>query len=353
MSRPLLAWYDRQRRDLPWRRTRDPYAIWVAEIMLQQTQVATVVPYYERWLQTLPTAAQLAAAETEVVLGLWAGLGYYARARNLQAAARLLVRDHGGQFPDDYHAARRLPGIGEYTAGAILSIAYNQRLPAVDGNVQRVLGRVFALEGELRQGPGKREVTRLAAEAVPAERPGDHNQALMELGATICLPRRPACATCPLEALCLARWQGRETALPPPRPQRARAVQRVAAVVWQGGRLLIARRPAEGVWGGLWELPNVALAAGQDPAVALAAYLQQAFGLRAEVGDKLQELRHSIMDQRVTLSVYQATWRGSQVQLRDHEASAWVLPEDLPGYALPAPHRRIGQLLTPRGQPLS
>jgi A/G-specific adenine glycosylase len=353
LSRPLLAWYDLSQRDLPWRRTHDPYAIWIAEIMLQQTQVATVVPYYERWLQALPTVEQLAVADPQVVLGLWAGLGYYSRARNLQAAARLIVSDYEGVFPRDYHAARSLPGIGEYTAGAILSIAYGQRLPAVDGNVQRVLGRVFALAGELRQGPGKREVARLAAEAVPAARPGDHNQALMELGATICLPRRPACEQCPLTALCLARRQGRETAIPPPRPQPSRRVQRVAVVLWQRGCLLLARRPAEGVWGGLWELPNVELAAGEDPAAALGEYLQQAFGLRAQVGEPWQEIRHSIMDQRITLSVYQATCRGSKVRLRDHEEGAWVAPADLAGYALPAPHRRIGQLLTPWGQPLS
>ncbi len=219
LTRRLLDWYDASKRELPWRATADAYRVWVSEIMLQQTQVATVLPYYERFLAAFPTVSRLAEAPLDEVLRLWSGLGYYRRARSLHAAARVVVERHGGSFPSALEAALALPGVGRYTAGAVLSIAYGLRLPAVDANAERVLSRVFVIEGDTRVGPAKRDLHAIAAKTAPADRPGDHNQALMELGARLCTPRRPQCTECPLADLCQARASGMEERFPAPRPR--------------------------------------------------------------------------------------------------------------------------------------
>ncbi len=253
LSEALLDHYDRNARDLPWRRTGDPYAIWVAEVMLQQTQVVTVVPFYERWMARFPTVESLAAAELEDVLEVWAGLGYYRRARNLHRAA-LLVRDHhGGRMPRAAAELRTLPGVGAYTAGAIASIAYGEAEPAVDGNVRRVLSRLFDLER-----PTPASLERLARDLLDAERPGDTNQALMELGATICRPRSPDCPACPLERACLARRRGTVEERPPRSKRSPVPEVEVTAfvVVDPGEQTLLVRRPPEGLLGGLWEFPS-------------------------------------------------------------------------------------------------
>ncbi|MFW5868776.1 MAG: A/G-specific adenine glycosylase, partial [Armatimonadota bacterium] len=223
----LLAWFDAHRRDLPWRRTSDPYRIWVSEIMLQQTQVDRVIDYYERFLVAFPTVEALAEAPIDDVLRLWEGLGYYSRARNLHAAARVIVQEHGGEFPRSPEAIRALPGIGEYTAGAVQSIAFGVPVPAVDANVIRVLARLFAVEGDVSAGEERRRIADLAAEVVPDDRPGDFNQALMELGALLCIPGRPGCLICPLSEVCRAKLRGLQATIPPP---KSRAVHEVASV---------------------------------------------------------------------------------------------------------------------------
>lgn len=241
----LLDWYDRSRRDLPWRQTRDPYAIWISEIMLQQTRVATVIPYFLRFMERLPTVEALAAASETELLSLWAGLGYYSRARNLQRAAK----EMNGQFPRDYETIRSLPGIGEYTAAAVSSIAYNEPHAAVDGNVSRVLSRVSASAGDIRS---------LAAELLDPRRPGDFNQAMMELGATICLPRDPQCLVCPVADLCSARQQGRQGEFPPKkkRPETIR-LQRTLYILERDAAILVWERPSKSrSLAGFWELPE-------------------------------------------------------------------------------------------------
>ncbi|GGF94438.1 adenine DNA glycosylase [Paenibacillus albidus] len=260
-SRHLLEWYHGQKRDLPWRRHRNPYYIWISEIMLQQTRVDTVIPYFNRFIERFPTVESLADAPEEDVLKCWEGLGYYSRARNLQHAARQVKEQYGGQVPNDREAVFSLKGVGPYTAGAILSIAFNRPEPAVDGNVMRVLSRYFLLEDDIAKGPTRIKMERLAAELIPEGEASHFNQALMELGALVCTPKSPRCLPCPVMEHCSARLAGRETSLPvktkakPPRPE-----ERLAALVEgrgaHAGRVLIRQRPASGLLARMWELPH-------------------------------------------------------------------------------------------------
>lgn len=231
IAAPLRAWYLAARRDLPWRGTSDPYAIWLSEVMLQQTRVSVVIPYYERFLGRYPTVADLAEADGTTVLELWAGLGYYSRGRNLHRAAQVVAEEHGGAFPDTPEGLRALPGVGEYTAAAIGSIAFGHEAPVVDGNVERVLCRHGALEGDPKRGETRRAVRDAAERALDRAHPGDHNQAMMELGATVCVPRNPLCCECPVAASCRARELGEPERFPPPRVRRAPETQHWIAVV--------------------------------------------------------------------------------------------------------------------------
>ncbi|MDQ3301393.1 MAG: A/G-specific adenine glycosylase [Myxococcota bacterium] len=262
----VVEHYQAVRRDLPWRRTRDPYAIWVSEIMLQQTRVATVIPYWERWMTRFPTVSALAAAPLDDVLAAWTGLGYYSRARNLHAGARAIDASWGGALPRRAGELREVPGIGPYTAGAIASIAFAERAPLVDGNVARVLARVYAIEDDIKSTAGTKALWARAGELMTAlaedAAPGDLNQGLMELGATICAPTSPRCLVCPLAKRCEARRTGRVTELPVVAPRKqARDLPLLArTLVWieERGELVLGRRPAGGLFGGLWELPELA-----------------------------------------------------------------------------------------------
>ncbi|MBM3473649.1 MAG: A/G-specific adenine glycosylase [Armatimonadetes bacterium] len=345
----LLSWFGREQRDLPWRRTRDPYRVWVSEVMLQQTQVGTVIPYYRRFLRAFPTARALAAAPLDEVLRLWAGLGYYSRARNLHRAAQVIVAEHGGRFPRALEAIRALPGVGEYTAGAIASIAFGERVPCVDGNVLRVLARVHCVTGDVRTGRTRRRLEALAWEAVPAERPGDYNQALMELGSLVCRPTDPACGECCLSDLCEARRRGRQRGVRTPRKREGtRRVRAVAGIAWRRGCVLIARRPLEGVWGGLWEFPNCRPVEGETDFETLTRLFAEGFGLIVEVGERLVSLTHGIMHERIELAAYGCKVVDGRTKASAHVAVKWVRPEELAEYALPAPHRKLVlQQLTP------
>jgi A/G-specific adenine glycosylase len=259
-ARDLLAWYDRAgRHDLPWQQVRSPYRTWVAEIMLQQTQVATGAPYFERFQQRFPDVAALAAAPLDEVLHHWSGLGYYARARNLHAAARLIMERHGGELPDSLEALMALPGIGRSTAGAILAQAFGRRAPILDGNVKRVLARVHAVEGWPGRAAVARHLWALAEEHTPRDRVSDYTQAIMDLGATVCRRLRPDCAACPVAAHCEARRNGRQAEFPAARPSRARPRRRTRMLLLSDatGAVLLERRPPSGVWGGLWCPPEL------------------------------------------------------------------------------------------------
>ncbi|CZT55970.1 putative A/G-specific adenine glycosylase YfhQ [Eubacteriaceae bacterium CHKCI005] len=259
VSGPLLAWYDRQARILPWREQNTPYRVWVSEIMLQQTRVEAALPYFERFMQALPTIKDLADADPQLLLKLWEGLGYYNRVRNLQAAARAVVEKWDGNLPDQYDQLVSLPGIGDYTAGAIASIAYNRPIPAVDGNVLRVLSRLLASRADVTQPSVKKEMRSLAQAMIPSERAGDFNQALMELGAIVCLPNgAPRCDQCPVYHLCRGSQQGIAHELPvkPPKKQR-RSIDLTVFILICEGNVLLRQRPKKGLLAGLWEFPHV------------------------------------------------------------------------------------------------
>lgn len=313
VRRVLLAWWDAGHRQLPWRFPQhgaDPYRVWLAEVMLQQTRVSVVTPYYVRFLERFPTLVALAQASEEEVLALWSGLGYYARGRRLHAAAREALARHSG-LPASLEALSSLPGFGPYTSGAVASIAFAMRAPCVDGNVARVLTRLFLVEGAPEEQVTRRRLWALAGELVPAGRPGDFNQALMELGATLCGRRAPACARCPLARLCAARRAARELTIPPARrrPERAR-LDLACAIVERGRTLLLARRPADGLFGGLWELPSAVVAPGEDPRAALRRELLERLAVRVAPGEELATVERTLTHRRLRLVAYRCRARG-------------------------------------------
>jgi len=319
----LVPWYRRQRRDLPWRRTTDIYPVWVAEVMLQQTTVKTVLAYFEAFLTRFPTITALAKASEDEVLAAWSGLGYYHRARNLHRAAREVRDRHAGRFPRSLAGAMALPGVGLYTASAVLSIAHGQPLAVVDGNVRRVLARVFALGGA----PWRKEAAfyNLATELIDHAAPGDWNQALMELGATVCLPRQPRCTLCPLRGRCAAHLQGREDGFPETRARRATVAVTVAvALVEKDSRILLVRRAAQRLLSRLWEVPQTSLESGglSD----LAPELEERHGLRIVPGRLLAAVRHTITFRRIRVEVYEARLRGRPPDAPDR--LMWVRPDE-------------------------
>lgn len=318
VRRRLLRWYDAGHRRLPWRfpqRAADPYRVWLAEVMLQQTQVQRVARHYRRFLARWPTLEALASAREADVLAAWSGLGYYARARHLLAAAREAQERHRG-LPASVEALRALPGFGRYTAGAVASMAFAVPAPAVDGNAARVLSRLFLVTGDPAAPRTASRLWALAGELVPgaeggeAPRPGDFNQALMELGATVCRPAAPACGACPLASLCAARRAGREREVPRPRRRPARRRLVVAcAVVERRGRLLLGRRPAPGLFGGLWAPPSAEVPPGEDPRAALAAAARRA-GLRLRVGPPVAAVERTLTHRDLELRAHRCHLSG-------------------------------------------
>jgi A/G-specific adenine glycosylase len=301
----LLLWYEAVRRDLPWRRTKDPYAVWLSEVMLQQTRVETVVPYFERFMKELPTVTALAEAPSDRVMSLWSGLGYYRRARMLHEAAQEIARQRGGAFPGNAAELVEVRGIGRYTAGAIASIAFGERAALVDGNVARVLSRLFAVTEDVRGGPGLRRIWALADALVPEERAGDWNQALMELGATTCVPRTPRCLVCPALGVCEARKRGLEAELPKLRPRaKPREVVQVALVARQRGKVVLVRRREGGLFGGLWEPPTIA---GELSLAEARARFEDLLGVKLRGVKGAGAVTHVLSHQRLETRVLVAT----------------------------------------------
>ena len=346
MPRPLLAWYDRSRRDLPWRRTRDPYAVWIAEIMLQQTQVKTVEPYYRKFLDRFPDARRLARATLEDVLQLWAGLGYYRRAEHLHAAAKMIVSEFNGELPRTTADLLRLPGIGRYTAAAIASIAFNQAAAVLDGNVIRALCRLLRLTADPARPATRTKLWEIAQALVPPARPGDYNQALMELGATICTPANPACPACPVKKLCLAYRTGDPANLPrvrlKPKPKKLR---RLVLVLTRGGQVLLLKRPGRGLWAGLWEFPAFVPVGRLIERAGLAEALGERLGLPIELAQGRLKVKHQLTHRTVLCLVWQGRCppgRADRVLLPPcdqgvYQASRWIRPSrlrDLPVSAL-------------------
>jgi A/G-specific adenine glycosylase len=354
----LIEWFGRQARDLPWRRTRDPFAIWVSEIMLQQTQVKTVVPYWTRWMKAVPTISSLAKARPERIHKLWEGLGYYTRVRNMQKAAQMIVSTYGGKFPTEFEEVLQLPGIGRYTAGAICSIAFNRPNAILDGNVIRVLTRVFGIEGDPREKSVNAGLWARAQELVDE---ADHlgratstvktvtrvgpapllcsqlNQSLMELGALVCTPRQPKCDVCPLSRPCVARRQGRTEELPQLAPRQTPTPRRfVAFVVEQKGKFLVRQRPEGVVNAQLWEFPNVEIdGRGEN----LRSASRKALGFRTMGITAAGTIRHSITRFRIQMDVFRVVPSGALAP--ELCAGSWLAKRDLRRLAFSSAHKKI------------
>lgn len=345
----LLSWYGQFGRDLPWRQSRDPYSLWVSEVMLQQTQVKTVIPYYKRWLNLFPTIEGLAIAEQQQVLKAWEGLGYYARARNLHRAAQVIVSHHDGVFPDRLVDVIQLPGIGRTTAGGILSAAFNQPVAILDGNVKRVLARLVAL-----QMPPNRALAnlwQLSEVLLDQQQPRDFNQAIMDLGATVCTPHQPLCPICPWKEHCQAYNQGIQAKLPmsetrAPLPHKSIGV----AVIWNDrGQILIDRRRQEGLLGGLWEFPGGKVEAGETIEACIQREIREELGIEIAVGDRLIVVDHAYSHFRVTLHVHHCRYISGKPQAIECDEVRWVTLADIDQYPFPKANVQIIDALRTKG----
>lgn len=345
-----LKWYHHNRRDLPWRGETNPYRIWVSEVMLQQTQVTTVIPYYHRFLAQFPTVETLAAAPLEAVLKAWEGLGYYARARNLHRAAIEIVTKHQGRFPQSYAELRTLPGFGDYTAGAVASMAFGEATPAVDGNVKRVIARLFAIQEDISKGQAARQLKELAAALVDPTTPADWNQAMMELGATVCLPQKPKCLLCPVNDICQGRLQGLEQQLPVKAARKSLPHYDVAAaVICQDGKMLIAQRPLEGMLGGLWEFPGGKRKPGETLQSCLRREIWEELGVEIEVRQPATVVKHSYTHFKITLHAFYCRLIKGTPQSLGVADWRWVSLEEINAFPFPRTDLKIIEAL--RNQP--
>ena len=336
----LLAWYGENKRDLPWRRTKDPYKILVSEIMLQQTQVDTVIPYYRRWMKRFPTVQKLAGASLDEVLSLWEGMGYYSRARNLHRAARAIVEIHGGKVPDSLDALLSLPGFGKYTAGAVASIAFQQSVPAVDANVRRVFARLHAHNAT------EKEFEDWGILLMGESSPSDFNQALMELGALICVSKSPRCGRCPVAADCAAFNEGRQEEFPAGKKRtEIREIRAVLGIIIKKGKVYIQKRPPEGLFAGLWEFPGGKVGAKESPEKALSRELREELGAKVEIAAREESVRHAYTRFRVVLSPFLCVMKGKGLASPEGREHRWVKPEELQKFAFPAANRKIIQRL--------
>ncbi|HOZ45929.1 MAG TPA: A/G-specific adenine glycosylase [Candidatus Hydrogenedentes bacterium] len=342
IRRALLRWFRSQARDLPWRRTHDPYAVWISEIILQQTRIDQGLPYFERFIAAFPDVAALAHASEDAVLKRWEGLGYYSRARNLHKAAQHVVHDLGGILPRTAEAWQTLPGVGRYTAGAIASIAFGERVPVVDGNVKRVLARLFDIEGCIDDATTTNKLWDIAARLVPPSAPGDFNQAMMELGARICTPRNPACETCPACGSCDARAAGVQEARPVRRARRvAPHEEQVVAIIVRNGRYLLARRPPRGLLGGLWEFPAAAIAPGETHTAALERAARDLLAVEIRPSGLVATINHTYSHLRVTLHAYRCSLLAGRPSPRFHTETRWVALAHIDRYAIPRANHRL------------
>lgn len=315
----LLGWYDQSGREgLPWQRDRDPYRVWVSEIMLQQTRVATVIPYFNRFVARFPDIPALASGDLDQVLHLWTGLGYYARARNLHRAAHLLHTEHGGRFPRDAEQVYRLPGIGKSTAHAILAFCFDQTLPILDGNVKRVLTRHYRIHGWPGKASIERELWGLAETNTPRQRVADYTQAIMDLGATVCVRRRPLCASCPLADSCAGLAAGEQAGLPTARPAKNRPTRGISMVILRAAdRVLLERRPPNGIWGGLWSFPEV------QPGVEIESSLLSRYGVHIEITGTGDVLRHGFTHFNLVITPVQAEVRRQDNRVMENTNLVW------------------------------
>ncbi len=349
IQKDLLNWYEHHHRFLPWRKSSDPYPIWVSEVMLQQTQVKTVIPYYERFLTAFPTLTALAEADLQEVLKQWEGLGYYARARNLYRAAQEIMSRHGGVLPKDRASLKALPGIGDYVAAAVSSIAFGRPHAAVDGNVKRVLARFHKMDLPVND-PSAGKAFEAAAEAfLEKSNPGQFNQAMMELGALVCTPRNPDCPNCPLARQCLS-LKDKSVNEYPRRLQKARTPEyKIAAgVVWKGRKVLITQRKPEGLLGGLWEFPGGKIIDGETPSMACTREIKEEVNLVVKPEEKIAHVRHAYTHFRIAMDVFHCDYQSGRVRLRGPVDFRWIRLHEIEKFPFPGANRKFIPLIKPR-----
>jgi len=345
--RRLLRWYRAHKRELPWRATRDPYRIWISEVMLQQTTVPAVIPYFERWIERFPDIKALARADLQSVLKEWQGLGYYQRARNLHAAARVMVEEHGGKIPRDYQTLLALPGFGPYTSAAVLSIAHDLPYPVMDANVRRVGMRLMGLHGQADSGKDK-QIRRFLEPYLPARGMGAFNQALMELGALVCRSGNPACLVCPVREICSAFSASEQEIIPRPRKLAYTKLEAVIAVIQQDDRYLIQKRPETGLLAGLWEFPGGKIEPGEEPEQALRREIREELGVEVTGYRFLTSVEHAYTQFRVTLHAY-ACLLSAPPRLR-RDTHRWVTLRGMRRFPFPSGSARLIAFLEERGQ---
>jgi len=346
-SEQILNWYARQGRKLPWRGSPDPYAVWVSEIMLQQTRVETVIPYFMRWMSRFPSIVDLAGASEQEVLSQWEGLGYYGRARNLHKAAKIVMEEYGGELPREPAALLKLPGIGRYTVGAIASMAFGQDVPTLDANLRRVFARVFDVAEPVDSPAGAEILWRLAEQQLPKGRAGDYNQALMDLGAMICTPKNPRCLLCPLRELCRARHLGIQAERPVLKPKaRVPHYTVTAAVVLRNGKVLLAKRPSKGLLGGMWEFPGGKIEKDETFQECLRREIREELGTEIKVGEPFGVYQHAYTHFRITLQAFLCELADGEPKPIEAAELAWVRPVDLAHYPMGKVDRQIARKLT-------
>ncbi len=342
LQKKLLGWYEVEKREMPWRNNHNPYRILVSEFMLQQTQVKTVIPYFQRWMKSFPTVKKLAQARESAVLKHWEGLGYYSRARNLKKTAQIIQQEYAGKVPDSMDEILKLPGVGRYTAGAVLSIAFGKKVPVLDGNVKRVLSRLFLLQENGNDRKSEKILWMTMQNLLPESGAGDFNQAFMELGATVCLPKNPLCLLCPFNSICKAQKLGKQN-LYPPRKQTvpSKKIEVSAGVIIRRNRIYIQKRKTEGLMGGLWEFPGGKFEIGETAEQCLHREIKEELGVALHIDEKLMTVKHSYTRFRVTLHVFKCRIRSGRVSPTNCEASSWVKTEDLDSYAFPAANVKV------------
>ena len=343
----LLTWFKKYQRKMPWRGIDDPYRIWVSEVMLQQTQVKKVVAYYERFIERFPDVQQLAVAPLQDVLKVWEGLGYYARARNLHKAAQLIIKELDGEIPSDYATFRKLPGVGDYSAAAVQSIAFNTPHAAVDGNIKRVLARLYLMEAPINETSSAKSFQQKADDLLDQKEPGLFNQAMMDLGATICRPQSPTCLICPVNLFCEAFHAARQDEFPHRRPTAAVPEHHIAAgVIYKESEVLIIQRPLDGLLGGLWEFPNGQIGENETAEEACIRYITDVVNLSVTNIKYLTRVKHAFTHFKIVVDVFQCEYQSGEVVLNGPISANWVEVDALQDYPLPrATHKFLDKLI--------
>ncbi len=346
LRKQLIKWYLANHRDLPWRRSKNAYHIWVSEVMLQQTQVNTVLNYYRQFLKTFPNIQKLAGADLQVILKVWEGMGYYARAQNLHRAAKAVIQDHGGKIPDTWEVFHSLPGVGDYIAAAVLSIAFDQAHAVVDGNVKRVLARLYKIDAPVNQASSNKRFKEAADKLLDSQQPGIFNQAMMELGALICTPRNPSCNACPLNHFCRA-YQTRQVASFPKRQQTKATPQYHIAVgvVFKNDRVLITQRKADGLLGGLWEFPGGKIRDGESAQAACIREIKEEVNLNVNIDRHLATVKHAYTHFKIAMDVFCCRYISGRVHLRGPVAFRWIRLDEYKNFPFPKANHKFIPLL--------